>query len=175
MGPLPPFCNGDNMATYPGQDARRTGAVTAVGVVNLVFGVIGTACGLAFMFLFTMIASLFFGAAKEASKEATTEQAKQATEAAGGLMGLLAGFGAIVGICFIAIAALWIVGGIGVLKRQQWGRILTFVLGALTAILAILSVPGIGQNPGNALLNIAIFGGYTAFVYIILIKNGAEF
>lgn len=55
--------------------------------------------------------------------------------------------------------------------------VVTLVLGdkAITAILALLSVPGIGQNPGNALLNIAIFGGYTAFVYIVLMKNGAEF
>jgi hypothetical protein len=147
-----------------------------VGVVSLVYGSLITLCGLAFMLFFTAFASFFGAAVQEASKNNTPEQAK-AVEAAGGMMGILAGAGAIIGICFIGIAVLFILGGIGVLKRQQWGRILTLVLGGITGLLALLSLFSIARNPGQTLLALILYGGYTALTYVVLLntENAAEF
>lgn len=101
----------------------------------------------------------------------------QAKEAAGGVMGMIAGLGAIFGICMLVFAAIYILAGYGVVNRKQYGRIITLILGALAGISALLNLISITKNPGGAILGAAINGGYCAFVYIVLLnrQNAAEF
>ena len=63
----------------------------------------------------------------------------------GASAGMLAAIGAVAGVIFLAIAALAIVLGWGLLKLKEWARIITIVLaglGALGALLALATVFG---------------------------------
>jgi hypothetical protein len=162
----------------PAYAPPKSGAVTAVGVINLVLGGLTVICGLIFMFA----AAWIFGAGKTVEGEFQKAIVKAGgqpveVEAAGGLAGLLAGAAVVIGVIFVLIAVLQILAGVGVLNRRQWGRIITLVLGAIAGIFALLSLLSIGANPLNALLGVLIYGGYCVFVYIVLLnaQNAAEF
>jgi hypothetical protein len=94
-----------------------------------------------------------------------------AQEAAGGLMALGGGMAAIAAICIALIGLVYLLAGIGVMKRAQWGRILTLILGALAFIGAILNI--VRGDILSALISVA----YGVFVYAILLnsKYAAEF
>jgi len=151
---------------------QRSGAVTAVAIINYILGGLSVLCGILLMVAFTMFASLLGGAAAEAGKNDP-----RAAEAAGGLMGMFAGMGVVLGACMLVFSAIYIFAGYGVMNRKQWGRILTLVLGALAGLGAVFALFSIGKAPGSAIMQIAINGGYCAFVYITLLnsENAAEF
>jgi hypothetical protein len=159
---------------FGGPPLTRSGAVTAVAVVNFVLGALNVVCGLFFMVAFNTIAGIIFGAATEAAKQqpgVTAEQQKQIQQASGILSTLGTAAGIILGSCGLIFGILYILGGIGVLNRRSWGRILTIILGIFAAIFAVLSL--ISANiPG-----LIVEGAYAVFVLIILFnsKYAAEF
>jgi hypothetical protein len=63
------------------------------------------------------------------------------------------------------LALALIVAGIGLKKRRPWGRALTLILGALFAVVALLSVRQ------RDLLSIALNGIYSAEVFVILLNR----
>jgi hypothetical protein len=137
----------------------QSGLVTAMAVVNLLYGGIGILCGLGVAFFMNLIASFFGGAV------AADPDAPGARDAAGAF-GMLAAFGAVMGIIIILVAGLWILAGVGLLKRRQWGRIITLVLAVITGILAVLSL--FGGDLRSILFGLIVYGGYTALAFAAL-------
>jgi hypothetical protein len=131
---------------------NRSGAVTAVGIVNLVLGALDILAGIAVMVGGAAILGLS-GAA--ANQEGVTEEQRKAMAAVGG-MG--AGIAVAIGVCIMIFGIPLIIAGIGVLKRRNWGRILTIVLGIIAGLLGVLS-----------LLNHSIAGAVIYIAYCILV------
>jgi hypothetical protein len=157
-----------------GPPRGRSGAVTAVAIVNFVLGALNVICGVIFMVAFNTIAGYIFGAAAEAAKQqpGVTAQQQEQIQKASGLIGTLGtAAGILIGGCSLIFGVLYILGGVGVLNRRSWGRILTIVMGIISAIFGVLSLFG-GGIP-----NLVIYGGYAIFVLIVLFnsKNAAEF
>ncbi|MCI0460277.1 MAG: hypothetical protein L0Z62_25270 [Gemmataceae bacterium] len=152
----------------------KSGAVTAVGIINLIFA--GLTVVVAFIMMFA--ASLIFGTAAGVADELRQKGFDvKGAEAAGGLAGMLAGAAVCVGVVALLIAGLYVLAGLGVLNRKQYGRIITLVLGALHGLNALLNLTAIGTVPVQAILGILISGGYCIFVYMVLLnsQNAAEF
>ncbi|TMQ32253.1 MAG: DUF2127 domain-containing protein [Planctomycetota bacterium] len=149
---------------------RRSGAVTAVAIVNFILGGLYVLCGLLVMIFGGVFAAMITGAINSNPQNVADPQAQQAAKAVGGVMGVAAVWA---GVCMMIFAAPTIIAGIGVLNRRQWGRILTLILGALSGLGALLNLTGLPRS----LPNIIVAGGYCALVYVILLKKeyAAEF
>jgi hypothetical protein len=147
---------------------RRSGAVTAVAIVNFVLGGLGILVSIICMVAAPTIMALVLGAAQEQAKQ----QGMQGVDLkdAKGLAGFLAGLGIFLGACGVILATLPIIAGLGVHKRRQWGRIMTLVLGALAGIAGVIGL--LSLNPA-ALVDL----GYCILVYVVLLqgKYAAEF
>ena len=78
------------------------------------------------------------------------------------------------GVVFLLLGILGLLAGLGVLLRQQWGRILTFIVAVAVILTGLLVVSGSDQEPTD----IAVGAGqilYGIAAFVILITNGAEF
>ena len=110
----------------------RTGGMTAIGVLNIVFGTIGTLLMVVVVLLGGLLAA--GGAAMEAEAAAADAEGMGTMVAAGG------GIIAVMGIIGLLASAALAVSGIGVLKLAPWGRILTMVCGGSICGLQVLSM-----------------------------------
>jgi hypothetical protein len=166
-GGMPPGMPGEG---YP--PAPKSGAVTTVGVLNIVLGVIEVLyCG-----LLLVAGSWLLGVGKAAQEEILAKGGltqKQAQEV-GGFMGVILGILAVVAIVGLIFAGLRILAGIGVLNRRPWGRTMTIVLASISILLAIIFL--LGFNP-ISLLMFLIYTGYIIASFVILLnaQNAAEF
>jgi hypothetical protein len=164
----------------------RSGGVTAVAVLNFVFGGIALACGILGLIGGAFLGALSSGASNtpnitidgkpaggEASKEFEKAQKdlQEAAKKAGGTLGGLALLVTVLSVVSIAQGALEIIAGIGLIQRRNWGRILTLILGGLAVILAILNV--VQFNIVGLIINVV----YAILVFVFLLgpKAAAEF
>jgi hypothetical protein len=162
-----------------GRPIRKSGAVTAVAIVNFIMGGLNVICGVAIMIGGALGGAIFgkmlgdAGAAAQAQQQMNPEQAKAFQQIAQGGGGVLAGFAAFLGICIMILAVPTILAGVGVMNRRQWGRILTLILGALAGLGALGNLRGL---PGT-IPAIIVGAGYCVFVYVILLNKeyAAEF
>lgn len=126
---------------------QRTGGMTAIGILNIVFGSIGALV----MLLFVLGGSLLAagGAAMEAEMGAEANGMGAATAAGGGLIMVIGVVGL---ICWTAM----IISGIGVLKLKSWGRTLSMVCGGIVALLSVYSL-----TQQFSIMNVAflVYGG----------------
>lgn len=124
--------------------------MTAVGVLNIVFGSIGA--------LFAILIVLGGGmmAAMGAGMEAEFEGAAAGAAGMGGIM-------AIVGIVAFGASAAMLFSGIGVLKLKPWGRKLAMVCGGAWAVLNIITL-----FSGFSLfyLGFAVYGGLLVWLFL---------
>jgi len=124
---------------------QRTGGMTAIGIMNIVFGSIGT--------LLCLLVAVGGGVIAAASG---TMEAELGPESAGA--GEMAATGgaiiAAIGILGALSWALLFVGGIGILKLASWGRKVCIVAGAL---LTVLSVVNFTQG-GVGVMGLAMLG-----------------
>lgn len=132
---------------------ERSSGMTTVGVLNIVFGAIGTL----FAFLLVVGAGMLAvgSAAMEADGGAEFEVVAEAGAAFGGIVMLIA---------FVALIAnvVLVTSGIGVLKMKPWGRKLAMFCGGALAILNALSLIG-----GFSIFSIglAIYGGILVWLF----------
>lgn len=111
--------------------SQRTGGMIALGIVNIILGLLGTGINLLGVLAMGAITAL---AASDTSGDPVVEGV-----AASGLFMTLGLLGA---------AVLWIctiIGGIGIISVKSWGRFLCLACGgimALTGVLSILSGDG---------------------------------
>ncbi len=118
--------------------------VTLIGIYQILRGALGLLFGLSLM-LFTGLA------AKLASLAAEGNAVER----------LLHGFGRVAGLGILLFGLLHILAGFGVLKVENWGRLLTLLLSAL-ALVALL--PALIVNHGMPL----IFGAVNAVTIFYL-------
>jgi len=155
--------------------ARKSGAVTAIAIINFVFGGLQVVCGLLLMvagaFIGKLLGDVAAGAPPPQGMDPEAAKQIQQLGQAGG--GMFAGFGALFGVCIMLFAIPTILAGVGVMNRRQWGRILTLVLGALAGLSALASLSALPKG----IPNIVISGGYCVLVYVILLNKqyAAEF
>lgn len=156
-----------DMPEEPRRRARKSGAVTAVAIVNFVCGGLALLCG-----------CLVFGGGAMFSNPEFKKQLDQQMQKQGQAMdpqakemlesGKVGGIAMVMGGVALAVGVAIVVAGIGVLNRRAWGRILTLVLGVIWVLTNIypLNIPGL-----------VVAGAYCVFVFIILLnsKYAAEF
>jgi len=148
---------------------RRSGAVTAVAVINFVVGGLLMASGPATMIVGPeVIAQILLSVD---TKDMTPENVRQIKEIAANKDGVLTIVAGIFGGCFMAVGLPAIIAGVGVVKRRPWGRILTIVLGSLSILFAVLNLLSLN------IIGVAINVGYTVVVFVILLNSryAAEF
>jgi len=135
------------------------------GTVLGVFDIIGVVFAFLFAILFLfpqgMIATFLGGAASGVDVTGSAE----ATAAVGGLMGMLASLGIVVGIVMIGIGILLIFMARGAFKGQKWSAIVSIIFAVLGLVSALANLNnGIGSVAFSLLLN--LFTGYCAFMCI---------
>jgi hypothetical protein len=147
--------------------AAPSGVVTLVGVLNLVFAGLSVIGSLALMFLGATIMGWITGVAADPAFQPGGINNQRAVAQVQGLaaMGTMMFVG--MGFCFILLVALPLgLAGYGVLKRQQWGRILTLVLGGIAALFAVLSL----LNMPRGIAGLIMYGAYAGLTYAILLQ-----
>lgn len=132
---------------------QRSGGMTTVGVLNIVFGAIGA------LFSFLLIVGAGFLAAGSAAMVAEGGAEFQGVAEAGAAFG-----GIVMLVAFIALIAnvVLVTSGIGVLKMKPWGRKLAIFCGGAIALLNMLSLIG-----GFSIFNIglAVYGGILVWLF----------
>jgi hypothetical protein len=117
---------------------RRSGTVTAVAIVAIILGSLALVCGVC-VGIFGIIFESFRGAVEQELVNQAPRDANMAKAArdlaripswwivAGGLLDAIRGFGLLF-------------GGIGTLKRANWGRQLTLIMALLGIVIALLGL-----------------------------------
>ncbi|MHC4965945.1 MAG: hypothetical protein ACYTGE_13635, partial [Planctomycetota bacterium] len=105
---------------------QRTGGMTTIGILNIVFGAL-----FSLVFLLMILGAGFMAAAGSAMGGE-----EGAAVAAGG------GFLMLIGIAAFAINLMLFISGIGVLKLAPWGRTLSIACGGLGVVVYGVSIVG---------------------------------
>ncbi len=133
---------------------KRTGGMTAIGVLNIVFGSLGALFALLIVLGGGIVAAL--GAGAEAEFGADAQGAAAASATLGGIV-ILVGLVALIANAVLAIS------GIGVLGLKPWGRKLAMICGGAWAVLNILTLFS-GFNLLN--LGFAVYGGTLVWLFL---------
>lgn len=154
--------------------ARKTGAVTSVAVSNFVIGGLQLACGLVTTLFLVVGGAAMSAMINEAAKTSQNPDRQEAATAAMGIAGAVA-LGVI--LFMLLIATTFLLAGYGIVKRRQWGRILTLILGGLSGLLALVSLYSLAMGNWQSIIGTMIYGGYAAQVFAVLLnqRSAAEF
>jgi hypothetical protein len=129
--------------------------MTAIGVLNIIFGTIGALLSLLVVLGGGLLAA--GGAAMEAGAGGEAEGMGTMAAAGGGLIMII---GVVALIAWGALA----VSGIGVLKLAPWGRMLTIVCGVALVLLNVISL-----MQGFSVMNV-IFAAYGGLLVGLFMK-----
>jgi hypothetical protein len=81
---------------------------------------------------------------------------------------------ALLGVAVLLHGVLMVVGGLGVLRRKRWGRVLTFIMATLAILWGLVSLAAGDKSVGSI-----CYGGaqllYGILAIAILFRKGAEF
>ncbi len=149
----------------------RSGAVTAVAIVNFIVGGLSMFCGLLIGVL-GGTAGAMLGAGMENARRTSGGMEMPGGSPSGlGVGTVLGGIAVVMGIITFLLGVPTVIAGIGVLKRQQWGRILTLILGGLSAAFGLFAL-----SNGNV-VQLLINAAYATLVFVILLNReyAAEF
>jgi hypothetical protein len=145
--------------------AEPSGAVTALAVLNFVFGGFATLGGLVVMFA----GSWFMGMFGAAANDPAFQQGPAGQKAVAQMQGFLTmgtAFFVFMGVVVIVVAVLYILAGVGLSQRRQWGRILAIILGVLNGLGAFC---GLFSLP-SSLLGLIINGIYAGLTLGVLFQ-----
>jgi hypothetical protein len=168
-----PYAGGSMPGMPQPVPAAKSGAVTAVAIMNFVFGALWLVCGLMVTLGGGIFAAFMPQIMEQAGKDPNmTEEQRQQLEQFGKIGGgAVGGIIMVIGIAMMLIGPTAIAAGIGVLKRRNWGRILTIVLGILAGLLALLSLSQLEFCSG---IFYAIYAG-TVLAILFNSRYAAEF
>ena len=119
----------------PRRSRRRgsgAGSITGVGVISIILGSLSLLCGICFMIVGIVGAG-----------------------AAGGRFGpnvmpfgqgAIAGIAIVISLVILILGVLYLIGGIGVLQRRNWGRIVTLVSAGFSGVFGVLQIIGVVVN-----------------------------
>jgi hypothetical protein len=155
--------------TTRGQTRAKSGAVTAVAIVNFILGTLQLLCGLLLAIGGGVVASFI--------KSTVAELPDQDAQQGAALAGILGGLIIIFGIAFLLFGLFVIIAGVGVMQRAQWGRIMTLILGGVAGIFAVLNLLSIFAGNFGGIVPVLLDGGYCGMVFAILLnkQHAAEF
>ena len=141
----------------------RSGAVTAVAIVNCIFGCLNLVCGGMFVFGGGVLATFI----NTAAQQDPNINAADATVAAGVVGGLVV----VMGVVIMILSLPMLIAGYGVAKRAGWGRILTIILGFMSIVFAVIELVQFN------VCGLVFHAGYAIFVLVILFNSryAAEF
>ena len=141
-----------------GAQSPPSGMVTAVGVVNFLLGGLNALCG----GVLIMGGGLAAGAGAASAAGGEPEAAAAAT--------IVGGLIIVIGVVVLILSLPMIIAGVGIVKRRQWGRVLTLILRGILGVLGLLSLAS--AQPGG-LVQLA----YCMFVFVVLLnaKYASEF
>lgn len=150
----------------------KSGSVTTVAILNYVFGGLGLLCSCGMFGFGAMIRDLFQRAAAQG-------RGQQLPIDPDVMMVIFM----VLGVVYLILAILMIVGGIGLQQRKPYGRYITFATSIIAILLALFSCVSLvgniiaGQGAGicGALFGILLWGGYGVFALITMIGSGREF
>lgn len=166
----------DGYDDRPAPPRATSGAVTLVGILNLVFATLIIAVSVGLMLGGPAILAMLIGATDDAlarippNHPVDQKLIQQQKEMVRGAAALGAMVFILAGSCTIIIGGIPLVlAGIGVLKRKQWGRILTLILGGLTLLSAIYLIVNNWPLNRNGWISFLVQVAYGAIVFTILL------
>lgn len=115
-----------------GGSGQAAGSITGVGVITIILGSLMLLCGLCYSGIGLMAGA---GAAGGGGPPGFP-----------GLMGMAAGILIVVALLILIFGALYLAGGIGVVQRRNWGRIMTLVMAGFSGLFGILTIIGVISN-----------------------------
>lgn len=143
---------------------QRTTLSLAAGILLVVLGVLGALASLALLTIGREFIRQF-----DFSSLPGLEQVNDP----GGFVESAATFG---GIFLLACSAFYIVGGVGIMRSANWGRVIGIVIGILVGLFWLAGVAGGGRTSGGdmsfALVLLAIHA-YVAIVLLFFWRNKA--
>jgi hypothetical protein len=154
-----------------GGRGRHSGTVTVLGVISVVHGSLVLLGGMCMVLV---------GAAAGIGAQAAQQQG-----APGSLIALIAGLIFVLAFGLLLYGSGMIVGGIGLLNRSNWGRVLTLVTGSFGFLFALLSLVGVlnsltsaDANPedraGGVVICLVLFilqAVYGLWCYLVLLNS----
>jgi len=136
-------------------DREKTDLVTILGIVSIVFGGLKLLCGGGVLFGF----QYFYDELVQFLASGDYPSPEQLSSTIQFVLVVFV-------LLFVVIPGiLQVVGGTGVLKRKNWGRILTIILGGLDAVLALPNLLS-----GNV-VGFALAGGWGVFALYVLLSD----
>jgi hypothetical protein len=150
-----------------------SGAVTSVGTVGIVFGVLHVVGALVLCLTGTLFAGMFVGMGQlivndpnGAAQPGGKLQQQQAADVCNGF-GLFSGAVLVAPAIVYALAAIGLlVGGWGTIKRRSWGRVMLLIAAPLVLLLDSASFL---LNPISGAIAALLALGYGIFAYIVLL------
>jgi hypothetical protein len=143
---------------------QRTTLSLAAGILLVVLGVLGALASLALLTIGREFIRQF---------DFSTLPGLEQVNDPGGFVESAATFG---GIFLLACSTFYIVGGVGVMRSKNWGRVSGIVIGILVGMFWLASVAGGGRTSGGdisfALVLLAIHA-YVAIVLLFFWRNKA--
>ncbi len=166
----------EDFDTPPPWHPRRSGAVTAVGVVNIILGSFALLGGLGLLLGGLVLTGFLW-------------QHQQNVAQQGGQMpnvsGVVGALTVVATILALLLGAVFFVTGVGITRRRPWARIVSFILAGLFTVAGVfflVTITLLLVRPAPAegwlfglLLNLLAAGlcfGYAVFVFMTLLKAG---
>lgn len=164
-----------------GNEEDLSSAVTSLGMVGIIFGVLHVVGAVSLCVMGTVFAGAFVGMGQLIANDPNAgggpggqQQAKQAIDVCNG-------FGVFSGLIFIAPAIVYslgaiglVAGGWGVMRRRSWARTLLLIA---TPTVFLLDGGSFVLNPISGAIAGILALGYAIFAYIVLLmpENAEEF
>jgi hypothetical protein len=154
-------------------DERPSGAVTSLGTVGIVFGILHIVGALVLCVTGTLFAGMFVGMGQlivndqnVAAQPGGKQQQQQAADMCNGI-GVFSGAVLIAPALVYALAAVGLLfGGWGTIKRRSWGRVMLLTASPLVLLLDSASFL---LNPISGAIAGLLALGYGIFAYIVLL------
>jgi hypothetical protein len=163
--------------------APKSGQVTAIAIVNFVLGGLALLAGLC-----VSVVGLFFGSVGAAASNARMQakglnpqqmqqieefnrEMAKAQSKVGGSLAWLATVIVILGVVYLFWGGAAIAGGVGVLKRRSWGRLLSMILAGVAGVLGLVGIVigAMGGGVSNMIIPV-LYIGYAVWVFIVMLK-----
>jgi hypothetical protein len=148
-------------APRAGSGDASAGIIT-IAVFNFVLSAMNLLCGV-------VSAIAAFGGAMLASSFG--RRGVDGADVAGGIFFVIF---IIVAILYFVFGVMLLMGGIGLLKRENWGRIVTLICAGLAGVFALFQIFAILSGSWVNILWFLLLAGYCISAFIILLSGGAN-
>lgn len=157
-----PYASGSVAGRAQARAGDASAGIITIAVINFVLSAINLFCGIAATVAAIGGAALFGSIGGEGAA---------AGKAIGGIWFVLF---IIVAILYFVMGVLLLMGGIGLLKRANWGRVLTLICAGLAGVGALFQVFGIINGNFSSIVGFLLYAGYCVAAFVVLLSKGAN-